>query len=654
MLSLHTLVALTALAAAAPVLAFTGTGTWSVKNGDTGSVCIHSALLPNSRLLCIERPHTKPYNELNPRTGGFTSTITDLTADTLTPVILRDLATNPFCAGHSQAADGGVWVFGGDRQPSNDSTINFFLQPGIWGKRKLVYDPASNAGVWENEDKHGNMTVNVPGNEPGARWYPTVVTMYDESAFIVSGTTKNLDFDRLVTADLNPTFEYHNPAKAGGALEILQWAYPHMLYPVSFQLPSKKIFLMVSNRTITIDKENGDRVEDLATLVADTPHEPWIYPNSPTSVILPMYEENGYKMTVMVCGGVQRNNNTQASPQCYSLEPETPNARWTRMPDMPRGRLMPDSALLPDGSILFTNGARWGVAGGNAGQVMYAAGPWFDSDLYNPATNTWTANVGRSSVPRLYHSGVLLLEDGSCVTTGSEMSNYQDFWGATEGASGLDFGTPIGVTNISRSQNCWPVAETPCTDAYERRVERFVPPYMTADKTRPSIVSAPTSADYGQLTAIEISPSVKVTNVTLIRYTTTTHNTNTDQRFLGPKILFNNGTHVFFNTPPNSAIAPPGNYHLFVVTADGIPSVARRILLRAGQPKQNVVLPTTASSSVASTAARTSGGVPASATGSVTAAPATSATRTSDATVVGFGVSVVAVVVAAVAGLVMA
>ncbi|KAJ3105518.1 hypothetical protein HDU97_007997 [Phlyctochytrium planicorne] len=519
--------------------------------------------LPLSHLNLSPQPPHDEYNLLNPNTGGYTSTLTDLNSDTLTPTILKDLYSNPFCAGHSQAADGGIWVMGGDRQPSNDSTIGFYLQPGIFGRRKFDV----NTGTWENESKHGNMTG-------GARWYPTVVTLFDESVIIISGTTSNLDFDDL-GKNKNPTYEYYPTSDTNAKnLDILLWAYPHSLYPIAFQLPSKKIFLMVSNRTITIDKENNDNIVDLDTLVADGKHEPWIYPNSPTATILPMYESEGYKMTIMACGGVQRNNGTLASSACWAIEPETPGAKWEQMPDMPHGRLMPDSVLLPDGSILYTNGARWGVAGGNGGQAQYAAGPWFDTDVYNPKTKTWTANVGKSSVPRLYHSGALLLSDASVITTGSEMQNYVDYWGTEEGN--------IVKPDTPLKPDCWPIGQQACTNAYETRVERFVPPYMTSGVSRPAIKSAPEKASHGSTIIIEVDPAVKISSLALIRYTTTTHNTNTDQRFLGPNLLFNNGTHIIFKIPASTGLAPPGNYHLFAVTADGIPSVAKTVLIRAG------------------------------------------------------------------------
>jgi hypothetical protein len=90
---------------------------------------------------------------------------------------------------------------------------------------------------------------------------------------------------------------------------------------------------------------------------------------------------------------------------------------------------------------------------------------------------------------------------------------------------------------------------------------------------------------YNSTIAIRLDPlsDVKnITRVTLIRYTTTTHSTNTDQRFLEPTIRFINDTHLFFKVPPNGGVAPPGNYHLFVLSAEGVPSVAKTVLIGKG------------------------------------------------------------------------
>ena len=63
--------------------------------GTSNVVCIHTALLPNMRVLCTERPHMTPYPQ-NPLTNGRTSTEIDLSTKTIT---VKPVLNNPFCCG---------------------------------------------------------------------------------------------------------------------------------------------------------------------------------------------------------------------------------------------------------------------------------------------------------------------------------------------------------------------------------------------------------------------------------------------------------------------------------------------------------------------------------------------------------------------------
>ncbi|KAI8607689.1 hypothetical protein BC830DRAFT_1175072, partial [Chytriomyces sp. MP71] len=102
---------------------------------------------------------------------------------------------------------------------------------------------------------------------------------------------------------------------------------------------------------------------------------------------------------------------------------------------------------------------------------------------------------------------------------------------------------------------------------------------------------------YGSTVGLTVS-GVPATSISLIRYTTTTHSTNTDQRLLIPTILFANATYVVFKVPPNGNVAPPGNWHVFAMSKDGVPSVAQRVLMGPGDmtavtvPSGGVTVPT--------------------------------------------------------------
>jgi hypothetical protein len=196
-------------------------------------------------------------------------------------------------------------------------------------------------------DCHG--TWSDLGQMTTSRWYPTVVTLADgETTIIIGGQTKNIDFDRLdPIGDDNPTYEYY-PPKAGTwpkRLDILSWAWPHNLYAPSFLLPSGNIFMLVSNRTIILNTKTEEVVQ-LPPLDFDSDHSPWIYPHTPTMLVLPMTIANNFKFELMICGG-SKLSTKDASAACYKIAPEEAEKKWIKMADMPNARVMPDSVILP-------------------------------------------------------------------------------------------------------------------------------------------------------------------------------------------------------------------------------------------------------------------------------------------------------------------
>jgi hypothetical protein len=221
-----------------------------------------------------------------------------------------------------------------------------------------------------------------------------------------------------------------------------------------------------------------------------------------------------------------------------------------------------------DGRVLLVNGARWGLAGGNQGQAMYAKSPVFETDVYDPkapAGKRWSS-LAKASQKRLYHSGALLLETGHVITSGSEMDNHDDFW-----------------PESTRKKNCFPVVEEACTLPFNYRIERFEPPYIV--DTRPTIATDPGSVVYGSLLAITANGDVD--RFTFVRTATTTHSTNTDQRFIELVVEARRGNRYFVRFPDNSGLAPPGYWMLFAVGKDGSVSEAKVVLLKFGVKQED-------------------------------------------------------------------
>ena len=202
--------------------------------------------------------------------------------------------------------------------------------------------------------------------------------------------------------------------------------------------------------------------------------------------------------------------------------------------------------------------------------------------MYDPDTDAWTT-LASASQKRLYHSGALLLETGHVVTIGSEMDNYDDLYGSN---------------NAALQQTCMPTFSTqlgsavpnPCRSPFNTNIERFTPPYLQG-QPGPAISNAPLTLTHGSVFQVDLStPANNVGRVTFTRMTSTTHSTNTDQRFVELVILAYTGSSLFVQMPvtPNQAII--GNWFLWVLDKNGVPSTAKTINLQLG-PATNVAIP---------------------------------------------------------------
>ncbi len=187
--------------------------------------------------------------------------------------------------------------------------------------------------------------------------------------------------------------------------------------------------------------------------------------------------------------------------------------------------------ILPDGTLLA-------VGGNSSGQE---GSPQRETVLYDPATNSWT-RLADQSEQRAYHSTALLLPDGRVFSGGDN----------TASGGGND----------------------------DDVVEVFEPPYLFRGP-RPSIVSAPSALGYGSPFAIEATGSP--TRAVLMSPGATTHGNDMNQRHVELSVTPTAGG-LSAVAPANANLAPPGNYMLFTLTADGVPSVARWVRLGGGAP----------------------------------------------------------------------
>jgi hypothetical protein len=106
-------------------------------------------------------------------------------------------------------------------------------------------------------------------------------------------------------------------------------------------------------------------------------------------------------------------------------------------------------------------------------------------------------------------------------------------------------------------------------------VEIFEPPYLFRGP-RPSIVSAPAQGSYGRTFSIQTKGSP--TRAVLMSPGATTHGNDMNQRHVELAVTPTDGG-LSATAPANANLAPPGDYMLFVLQADGVPSVARWVRL---------------------------------------------------------------------------
>jgi hypothetical protein len=211
---------------------------------------------------------------------------------------------------------------------------------------------------------------------------------------------------------------------------------------------------------------------------------------------------------------------------------------WRYVASMAVPRRQSNATILADGKVLVTGGTN--ATGFNSPPSNAAV---LAAELWDPATEHWTT-LARMAHYRLYHSTALLLQDGRVLTAGS----------GAPAAAGL-------------------------TD--DLTGEIFTPPYLfNADgtlATRPAITSAPATLAYNQQFTIQMLAATTVSRVTWISLGSVTHSYNENQRAL--KLTFTgSGTSALTVTAPaRAALAPPGYYLLFIVDAQGVPSVAKII-----------------------------------------------------------------------------
>jgi hypothetical protein len=236
--------------------------------------------------------------------------------------------------------------------------------------------------------------------------------------------------------------------------------------------------------------------------------------NGSAHLMLPGWQTGSSR--VMVIGG-RLNGLARAATQTFNYARRANG--WRRGTPMPTPRSNMNVVQVPDGSAY--------VVGGNS--VSTRGTPRRRTMHFDPATRRWR-NMAAQAPRRAYHSTALLLPDGRIMSAGDEA--------AGGGRQLIDF---------------------------------YSPPYLFQGP-RPRIARAPQTVSNGQRFRVR-TRGPEARRAVLMAPGATTHANDMNARHVQLAITRTN--RGFKARVPSRKVAPPGHYMLFVLRANGVPSVAR-------------------------------------------------------------------------------
>ncbi len=238
---------------------------------------------------------------------------------------------------------------------------------------------------------------------------------------------------------------------------------------------------------------------------------------------------------MLVAGG---GTPARASALLIDVNSATPAVTAANPMNLPRS--MHNSIVLPNGKVL--------VIGGNSSGVQFSDdGTQLVPEIWDPDTGVWDT-LAPHAVPRNYHSTALLLKDGRVAVMGGGLcggcaTNHQDG-------------------------------------------EIFEPPYLfNADGSpaaRPNISAGVSSAVAGD--TVTLNGTDDMVEFNMVRLVALTHHHTTDQRLVPVPFQKPSTGNYQLAIPANPNVVLPGNYWVFGLNADGVPSTGHTINIGVSEP----------------------------------------------------------------------
>src|SRR5664279_5226312 len=485
-------------------------GSWELLKFDSQVLAIHAALLRTGKVMFFSGSGNNQVRAHSPDFGNMAKGIwTSVLWDPGAPA-----GANFFHPETHRAADGTLLSVGGNLSYPAAGHGNL-------GRRDVAaFDPVTQQWSARANMAHG-------------RWYPSLLPLGDGRVLAVSGLN---DTD----GTLNPTMEiydpvadvwHHVPVPQGGLFFGLP-LYAHLFLlanglaffsggRMDDASPQGPVLLDLTTNPITITGVPG--LEDPATR------------NQSASVLLPPAQR---QRVMIIGGGPEDATNATGSTAIVDLTSATPQFQPAAPMSLPRMHL--NAVLLPDHTVFVSGGAL---------KRETATVARLESEIYDPATDTWRV-AATASVVRMYHSVALLLPDGRVITASGNPPPYgnQVQWGG-------------------QAPN------------EELALEVYSPPYLFAGP-RPVIAGVAPEWTYGQTVAISSPQAGAIKWVSIVRNGVTTHAFENSQRLVDLDIAGQAGGTITARVPAQSTMAPPGWYMLFLVDTAGVPSVSSWVHLR--------------------------------------------------------------------------
>jgi hypothetical protein len=223
---------------------------------------------------------------------------------------------------------------------------------------------------------------------------------------------------------------------------------------------------------------------------------------------------------VIAGGGNGADKTTVASTAYIDLKEATP--RWQAGPSLAHAKMYVLAVTLPNEQTLITGGAS---------RPRTAGTSVLEAELMDPSGTQLTL-VNAPTVPRAYHSAAALAYDGSVYVVG---------------------GNPPGVRA-------------------ERRIERYLPPYMFADDPPRITGLSSRVVNSGDTLTVATRSEHAITSVKFVAPMATTHSYDSNQRVVRADIVAQTATSVEVSVPADRNLMPPGPWMVFVTDDRNVPN----------------------------------------------------------------------------------